>query len=300
MVGIRFSKCLGLNAADAPGDLVFDGKSGAWESPGLVNVRVDAGRLRSREGFTRVDALPWRDAYTSPDGRVFAVVDGVLSQILSGPVAAPLVLLATPGRVSWAALDDLVFWSNGVEKGLIQDGEAVEWGGKVFPDELTASWYVDPPAGEILEGFAGRVWIGTAKTLVFTEGAGFHHFWMQAESNFDLPWDVTLLRGVADGLYVGTAGGTFFLEGTDPSAMKPRLVDSSPAVLGTDLAVTASDLGKFDPTDAVLWASRKGICLGLPGGNVVKLTHSKAEMDVPARVGMSFQTDRRFITLLRP
>lgn len=301
VISIPFRNCLGLNTQAAPEALTWDGQTGAWEAAQLINVDVlDGRRIRRRPGFSSVDARAWRDPFTGPDGRQYAVVDDVLSLILPDLSTYPLVALLTPGRVVWCSLDDVVFWTNSIERGLIQAGTPGPWGGKTWPIRDEADRFVPPPPGQVLGSFAGRVWIGEGTMLHFTEGAGFFHFYQDAASYFEMPGEVTMIQGVDNGLFAGTSAGVYFLAGLDPLQMQPRLVSDDPAILGSDVACRADDWGKFDPATAVLWTSSRGVCLGLQDGLVISLTKNRVALDVPAASGAPVLLPRRYVVVLHP
>jgi hypothetical protein len=302
MLTADFRVCRGLNTQAAPEGLAWDGRSGAYETAMLLDVDVlDGGRrVRRRPGRVRVDPRRWRDTFTAPDRAVYAVVDDVLCRLLSGPTPFPLLPLETPGRVVYAALDDLVFWSNGLEKGLIQHGEPVAWGGKTWPVASEADRFVSPPAGTVLGAHAGRIWIGDGCMLCFTEGAGGFHFWQMATGYFEMPGEITMIRGADDGLYVGTTAGVYVLAGMDPGQMQPRRVSIDAAIPGSDVSVRADDWGRFDPQNAAMWTSPRGVGLGLQQGILVQITKNRVAFDAPASMAAAIALPRRYVAILHP
>lgn len=302
MLTADFRVCRGLNTQAAPEALGWDSRTGAWEAARLLDVDVlDGGRrVRRRPGRVRVDSRHWRDAFTAPDGATYAVVEAAICRVLPDLSAVPLVALATPGRVAWTALDDLVFWANGLEKGLVQHGEPAAWGGIPYPSAAEADRFVSPPAGTVLGAHGGRVWIGDGCMLCFTEGAGGWHFWQDAAAQIEMPGEITMIRSVDDGLYVGTTAGTYVLAGMDPARMPFRRVSIDPVIPGSDLSVRADDWGRFDPQNAALWTSPRGICLGLSQGLLVNLTTNRVALDVPASEAAAIVLPRRYIAILHP
>uniref|UniRef100_I2Q1D8 Uncharacterized protein n=1 Tax=Desulfovibrio sp. U5L TaxID=596152 RepID=I2Q1D8_9BACT len=302
MLTAAFRTCRGLNTQAAPEALAWDSRSGAFEAARLVDVDVlDNGRrVRRRPGRVRVDGRVWRDPFTGPDGAVYAVIDDVLCRVLADLTPVPLLPLTTPGRLAWTALDDLVFWTNGIEKGLIQNGEPKAWGGLAWPVAGEADRFVSPPAGQVLGTHGGRVWIGDGVFLSFTEGAGGFHFWQDGASFFEMSAEVTMIRPANDGLYVGTTDGVWFLAGLDPGQMAPRRVSFDPAILGSDVTVRADEWGRFDPQLSPLWTSSRGICLGLQQGLVINLTKNRVALDAPASVAAAINLPRRYVCVLHP
>ena len=303
MIVAHFALWRGLNTQAHPQGLLYDPGSGACELALAVNVDVlDQGRrLRCRPGYALAAFGHWRDGYDAPDGRAYAVLDDVLGEVLEDLSVRPLVALQSPGPVSWVALGDIVFWSNGVESGLIQWGEARAWGGRRFPVASEAARYVDPAAGQVLGAAFGRVWIGREDALHYTAGAGAWAFEKAGVSGIPFPARITMIRPVDNGLYVGTEAGVFFLAGTDPTAgMAMRRVSSDAAIPGSDVLVRADDYGRFDPVPGVIWTAPRGICLGLPDGVVINLTKNRVALEAPASGATAVALPLRYVAILHP
>lgn len=303
MVGVRFSQCLGLNTISSPEALPHDPQTGAWAAASLVNLDVlDGGRrLRTRPGFSLAEAGHWRDAYNAPDGRTYAVVDGLICEVRSPSETVPLVSLAAPGRVVWAALGLNVYWSNGVESGRILGGVVVPWGGYTWPVASEAGRYSDMPAGGVMAGFAGRVWIGDGSLLLYSVGddAQFHE---GAANYLEMPATITMLAPVDDGLYVGTMAGAWFLAGTDPTQGMPMtLVSADPVVPFSFVSVRSDEITKqVNPCGAAIWTSRRGIVFGLSGGIVIQPTKDNVALDVSPSYGAPVLLGRRYVVVLHP
>lgn len=303
VIALRFGPCLGLNTVSAPEALTYDGQTKAWEAASLVNLDVIDGGRRSklRPGYSLAQAGDWRDGFTAPDGRAYAVKDGVLVEVLADLSTRALVALTTSGRVAWAALDDLVFWTNGVESGMIRAGEAAAWGGKTYPEASEAGRYVSPPAGMALVGFAGRIWIGEGSMLHYTDGDDAQ-FYQDAANYLEMPADITVLAPVDDGLYVGTTAGTWFLADSDPTTGMPMVqVSSDPATPCTSVPIRSDEVTqKYNPAGAAIWTSRHGIVFGLSSGIVLQPTKDRVALDAPAQYGAACLVGRRYVVLLHP
>ena len=304
MFAIAFGPCLGLDTKKAPTALTRDAQTGAWEAAQLVNLDVldGGGRLCLRHGSSKVASGCWRDAFQAPAGRTYAVVDDVLVQVLGGLSTRSLVPLATTGRVVWCSLDDLVFWTNTIEMGLIQGGDAAAWGGKTWPVASEADRFISPPPGQVLGAYAGRVWIGAGSTLHFTEGAGGWHFYQDAANQIEMAGEVTMIAPVDDGLYVGTDAGVWFMAGADPTKGMPMtMVSPFPAILGTSRRARSDNVtSKYNPAGAALWMSSRGAMLGMPSGIVVQLTGNRVVLDAPASFGAPLLLDSRYTVILHP
>ncbi|MHC1788993.1 hypothetical protein [Solidesulfovibrio sp.] len=303
MRSLVFQSWRGLNTVSSPEALRHDPRTGAFELAVAVNVDVlDSGRrAKTRPGFGLALPGDWRDGYTAPDGRAYAVKDNVLVEVLGDLSTRPLAALATSGRVAWAALDDLVFWTSGVESGMIRAGEALAWGGKVYPEASEAGRYVAPPPGTVLAGFAGRVWIGAGPLLHYTDGDD-GQFYQDAANYLEMPGEITVLAPVDDGLYVGTTAGVWFLAGTDPTTgLQMVPVSSDAATPCTSLPIRSDEITqKYNAAGAAIWTSRHGIVFGLTGGIVLQPTKDRVALDAPAQFGAACLVGRRYVVLLHP
>jgi hypothetical protein len=88
-----------------------------------------------------------------------------------------------------------------------------------------------------------------------------------------LPSRVTLLSAVEDGIYVSDLERTYFMGGGDPG--EAALIDKAdyPAIPYTAQKIDAAKIGGLGLSgEAVLWASKMGICLGGGGGQFRTLT----------------------------
>lgn len=302
VIRVRFAGCLGLNTQVSPLGLAYDGQTQMWEAARLVNADVlDGGRrTRRRPGWDKVEDGHWRDPFEAADGTAYAVVDDVLCRIAWDRSRQAIVSLATSGRVVWTELDGTVFWTNGNEKGLIQNGVAEQWGGRTWDVASEADRFTDPPAGQALGAYAGRIWIGVGRDLRYTEGYGGYHFVKAGLNAFRFPAEITAIRGVDDGLYVSTTTGTFLMTGPDPLQMQRRQVAPDGVISGSDLSVRADDWGKFDPQNAVLCTTPRGISLAIGQGLFVNFTKNKIALDAPATVAAAIALPRRYVVALHP
>jgi hypothetical protein len=94
----------------------------------IVNADVlSSGRIKRRSGTTQKIAGKVHSLF--PLGNVmYAVINRVLSAVLIDYSAIDLRDLSSNRPVSYTAVADQIFYSNGVEKGVIYNGESRHWG----------------------------------------------------------------------------------------------------------------------------------------------------------------------------
>ena len=122
MKPLTISKFLGLVDTAAPERL----------KPGELMVALDVdvdgdGALRTRQGQTLVSAVASHSMYSAGD--VCVVVQGQdMKRMDTAGGLTQLVRLAYGGPVSYAELNGVIYFSNGVDTGRIAQGRALEWG----------------------------------------------------------------------------------------------------------------------------------------------------------------------------
>jgi hypothetical protein len=181
-------------------------------------------------------------------------------------------------NMAYVEIGDVIYYSNGHETGKVVAGASAAWqaGAYVGPD--TTKHFSSPPAGNHLEFYNGRIWIASEDILWYTEP--FAYSWVNKATNFFPIYNggIRMLKAVADGLYIGTEKGTFFLGGPDPSDMVLRQVDKGKVFIYSGVTVSGRELalvydnGLSMPGNAVIWATKDGVMIGYPGGQVKAMT----------------------------
>jgi len=304
MFAIACWSCLGLNTRATPDSLAWDGRTGAFQAAPIVNLELhDGGRIwTTRPGYSKAMDL---DHPHSPfvDGDRWYVASGDTLYVVSGMVATPLVTGLTPGeRLGWCRLGDVLYWSNGIQKGRIVAGEARQWGGLPYSsDAREAAEYREVPAGNVLAAFGGRIWIGAGDEVLYTAPGFPHHCRIGSDR---LPRQSSTVRMVApvdDGFYVSTEDRICFYGGWDLGQMPMSVISREPVIPGMFLPVLASDVvPKLNPVRAILWATATGLEMGISQGNVIKLTYNNVAMDAPASWGAILKLPRRVVALYHP
>lgn len=300
---VRLRSCRGVNANHVPFRLWLDLRTGAWDAAEAVNVVVDdTGAVSRCEGYALALPGQWHSLWADGED-VLGVWGAALVRVRPDNAVEVLREGLTPGaRVAFCRVLSWVFWSNGCESGVIEDGgENGPWGGRAWPYADDGRDMSGPPAGTILEAAFGRVWIAQGRHVWCTE-PGFYHF-VDRAAGFLAPFDgeVTMLRAVDDGLYVGTERRTYFLAGGDPGRMTYRQSAAARAVPGTDVAVDPAlvpGLGRMAlEAPGVLWVGREGVMFGGPGGQTANLTKNRTPFPVGSR-GAACIYDGRYLAVL--
>ena len=264
-----------------------------------TNVYYANGESRSEVNTTVNKAM---DDPHSPfvDGSRWYVADGSTLYDVTGLRKTPLVTGLSAGlRLAWCKLADAIYWSNGVQKGRIGGGAAKRWGGFAFSSDVRENAeYLEPPAGTVLAAFGGRIWIGVDDEILYTVPGFPHHI---RRGSCRLPRQSSAVRMIApvdDGFYISTEDRITFVSGWDVAQMTQTVVSHEPVIPRMFLPVLASDVvPRLNPVRGVLWATARGLELGISQGNILKLTANEVAINVTASGGAMLRLPRRVVAL---
>lgn len=206
------------------------------------------------------------------------------SGLESGAIGAVSVVVAAGGGIQVTVPS-----ANGVQFALYRTGaqggqDELRWTATVNPGAtvllgvgnsgkpLESLHVTRPLPGQCLIQHKGRLWSASNNVVWFTEAKSPH--WLRPDLGyFQVESTVTLLAAVEDGVYVGTASRVYFLQGNDPYKATQRPVSSVGAAAGT-LFEPPYDLflgdGSFPTRQASWWDVEGNLCIGKPGGIVVR------------------------------
>lgn len=256
------------------------------------NVDMDNRRVKRRKGYALKVAGKIHSLFS--DGDTCLYVEGdALKQLSTTYAAVTLRAGLTVGRpMAYCAVDGTIYYSNGVEIGYVRKGAPY-----AFADPGMA-FKSAPPPGQALEYYKGRLYIAQGAVLWFTDALALNR--VDRRRNFLLfATPITLLMAVRNGLYVSDEEGTYFLPGDRSEAFTRIPVFPYPAIRGTAVRVDPNWIGKDGMSGgAILWASTRGICLGLDGGQGKNLTERQYQMPQAAAGSGLFDPNGRYVTVL--
>lgn len=243
------------------------------------NVNIDdIGVAYRRDGYASLSGTATRSLWSQ--GNLCFCVQGRTIYSVSNTFSLTAVVtgLSTVEPVVFERINNDVVYTNGIVIGYIT-GLA----GNSFPAPSDPLKSIMPP-GQLLEYFNGRLYVARGGFVFYSDpmyiGA------TQRRKNFiQFPGYITMLRCVADGLYVSAGDSTYFLSGLSPEKFTLVDIDTAPAYMGTDVDMS-SDLigdGTAVPGNAVMWTSKNGVCAGGDGGRFVNLTLKKYVVSTAAQ-----------------
>ena len=130
----------------------------------------------------------------------------------------------------------------------------------------------------VLEVYRGRMYAAKDKVLWFSDAHDFMRILKLEKNYFYFPTDITAIKAVDNGVYVSEEDKIWFLRGTSPKDFDFTVVYSAGIVRGTDVRIDSITLGEQVISPAIMWTTKKGICIGTDSGQVFNLTERKYNM----------------------
>ena len=244
----------------------------------IVNQDVtNGGTLEERSGSKLALAMEESHSLWSPSqGDIGYFASSTDLYRFDGTTASVVASGITPGfAVSYADLGDNVYWSNGVQSGVLVGGTSNQpWGtGGTGPLGQT---YMTGIRGGIVRYYRGRLYAVDGRTIWATEPQDYQHVdlkrgFMQLES------EILLFEPVSSGIFVGTVNdGVRYLTGPDFKQFTLQNADSLVPVRGSGLSV---DGALFDSAgQGAIWLTTRGWVFGAGDGSTRRLTDKQLSL----------------------
>lgn len=277
-----------------------------------LNVDIDdAGQIRRRRGYDLKIAGAFHSIKGPLAGKVYGVKDGTLGIIRPGPSFFSLSVAIGTASVCYTEVNEEVYFSSRDASGVIAADETVsEWGhtdgqgtwlSPVYTPtdtlgEVAGTLLGDPPKATQIEAYKGRIYLAVGKVLWATELFRYHY--VDRTKNFmQFEHDITLVAAVDDGLYVGTTGGLYFLQGVFGS-FKLQQVISSPVLPGSGVIVPVELVhpqarNQAVPTGiAAVMMTNDGVVAGFDNGTCYNLTSGRVLFPAGVTAAGLFRQDQ--------
>jgi hypothetical protein len=293
-----FRGTTGLNNKVDPVRLKFDPQTGIQDLAEAINIDIDlTGRPSRRKGYIQLRSDPAHSLWSNGD-LCFYVSDGSLYRLNSDWSRTGLRSGLVPdARMSFCAIGPNVYYTNGVQNGRITEGASWPWEHGAYSGPETI-WEVStkPPLGHLLESVGGYMLV--AEGNILWPSMQFAHSWYRlTRDRFEFDGKITMMKALADGVWVSDEKNTYWLEGLDPAKWTRNKKDSNSAIPGTAIEVDASLIGGVQqqlPDNCALWTTPQGICVGAAQGFFANLTQPK--LGYPsAQHGASVMVDDKYL-----
>jgi len=240
------------------------------------NVDIDkTGGVHRRKGYTSQLTGNYKSIWAN-DSIVLAVKNGNLMRIYPGTSYAETTLKIGVGEVDMVYLEvkDRIFYTNNMVIEYIKDFTAYSLA------TPTTTFKRAMPPGHLLELYRGVVYLAKDNLVMYSDAYAY------GSDNAVLQYDVrndphqfanriTLMKSVADGIYISDGKTTVFMQGPAPQKMTFHKVADYGVVDGTGVAIKDIIIGGEYYKNAVIWRSSRGICVGGNEGYFRNLTELK-------------------------
>ena len=157
----------------------------------------------------------------------------------------------------------------------VAPGTTVILGASTLGKSLESLHADAPIPGQALATHKGRIWCASGSSVWITSAKSPHWVFPQY-GYYSFESRVSMLAATEDGVFVGTAHRTYYLQGDDPFKMTQRPVSTFGAAAGSAFEIPY-DLflgeGSFPSKQAAWWDTEGSLCIGKPGGIIVRPTH---------------------------
>lgn len=271
----------------------------ARELERALNIDLDdVGQAHRRRGFTKVDSADYHSIYsgdTHDPGTIYGVRAGVLGVINPNFTFTALQAGVGPSRVDYTQVGDITYFSSATTSGQISKANVVTPWGAVDDAGIWVSPVLNPtttlgaisgkqlgapPLATSIAACNGRIYLAHGRTLWATE-LYLYNYVDKTRTFIQFEDDIAFVKAVSDGLYVGTAGAVYFLQG--PLAqMKMTTEIKSPAWPGSAVMAPAEivhprarDGQPYPMGPSVLFMTDDGMCAGFNSGEAYNLTRAQ-------------------------
>lgn len=262
----------------------------AAELERAINVDIDdVGQLRRRRGYDRKLAGAFHSVTTIAD-KVLGVRDGILGRIFPDYSFTNITTVGSV-RVAYTKVNEEVYFCNSTASGVVQADDSMRAWGKTDGQGLWLSPVTDqtdtlgavsgkllgdPIRATSIESYKGRIYLADGKTLWATE-LYLYDYINRTRGFMSFEYEITLVMAVDNGLYVGTAGGLYFMQGSF-GQFKLTQINEDAVLPGSGQFVPAELIhpqarsGPMPTGIAALFMTSAGILVGFDGGTCYNLT----------------------------
>ena len=228
----------------------------------------DNGFLRRRKGYEQILDCDAHSLWSNGDVCFF--VHGTMLKRLYDDFSTAVILNGVNPhlRMEFVDVNGVVYFTNNEIIGFIENDIAYP-----FPevDQKEEPFKRRMVGGHLIEYYNGRLYSAQGSSIFYSDAMRFTT--MDIRKNFILMDSyITMLKSVSNGIYVGTAGKTYFMEGASPEDFVLKQINDSRVLPNSAVAIMGEHIGKGIAVKVVVWASPEGIYLGLPGGEAKIVT----------------------------
>lgn len=274
-----------------------DSGNGMVALSSCTNVEIDdSGRISRRKGFSLVESGNWHSLFSCSEYVLGVKGDGLYC--FSG-AAAPIRNVSVGARMSYAKAFDgekeVVYYMNGYESGKVYGSVSYAIGGKSYVGPDTTKSLGDPPIGNHIAVWNGRLFVASGNVLWHSEAFNLEVF-DYARGNVVFDGDIVALMPTRSGLGVGTNINVVLLSGTSPAEWSYVELAQYGAIEWTECK-SKYRVGEGTDRGAWIFATRNGICTLDNDGVFSNLTEEKISYPSCFRGGSGIFNGKYVVTL---
>ncbi len=156
------------------------------------------------------------------------------------------------------------------------------------------------PGGQIIRLWRGRLLVARGKNLLISDPLNYGLF-MPDTGFVQFPRRITMMQGVENGVFVGTADGVVFLSGQTPDTWDQRKTAGQAPVANTGREIDTSILGgerEYGGAYAALWLAGNGFVVGTSDGSLVQVQAKRIRLPDTAGAGAVAVFNRQIIATI--
>ena len=266
---------LGMNTNADPSALAPDRTGKVWLSSSLNVVVGDTGRVERCLGKSIHQTVTSCHSMHSIPGGFCYVSDGTLK--LSNN---QFLALTYSGRMSYAQVDDRVFYSNGADIGFIRDGEIIPLPAGTWTGPESTRKFETIPSGHLLCYALGRMFIAKDSSIWFSEPRNLY-LYSPASNRFTYRSRIRMMAGLKNGLWVSDGEAIYWIAFNDGN-WQQTVKAAYPALEGEPAKINVAEMPMENLFGVgYLCPTVRGICLLGPDGVFVNLTEKVMELRYP-------------------
>lgn len=305
-----FRSTTGLNTVTDPAELVLNLETAAVELSQAVNLDISntGRRISRRKGYSLLqtgeyhsgfwhgnDVLCVREYATSASLFRLTPETGAMVGLRSG--------LTKNRRMFYWAVNDLIYYTNGEQNGIYENMQSRAWTREDYVGWESDLDLVDAPVGDCIASYGGFMLISQGPVVWQSEEFDFSAYNL-ANRYHDLVEDVTMIRPVVDGTWIGTTTDTYFMTGRTPALWEVAFKTNHAVLKGAASARTikGTDFGPDGLVgDGYFWLSSQGIVWGGPSTQHFVLTDKRIDpADLVGRTGTCEYFNNRVVAIIDP
>jgi len=269
------------------------------------NVVIDvSGGIARRSGCTVVQSGACHSLFSC--GKYGLGVFGGVLKLIEEDFSLTSLVTIGESRAAYArsfdGLNDVVYFVSVDVVGKVVNKVYSSWTTPAYvgidsTDAQVKDYLSNPPKGQLIGVFNGRLYIANKNIMRYSELYDFSRFASQSAFVFDS--DISMMECLASGIYVGTENNVVFLQGADASDFRYIVTYGKKAILGTSIKVTSTEIGLESNGEVVVFSvAGEGICIGTAGGEVMNLTSTYVEFLESSFGACCITTDKQYIVSL--